>query len=507
MPTTIELPQVGESVTEGTIGKWLVEPGAWVEKYDPLVEVLTDKVNMEVPSPFSGTLVRILADEGETVPMGTPIAEMEVEGGAAAGESVHPSRASPRGRPAPVGPGSPHQSKQGWRTGRTEEEDASGRVGEAQGHEEHALEFMEDVRSVGPTGSGEGGLGRAGAPSATQPAHPELRFHRESDSIGPVEGRAGERGSGREQDGVGQGASARGEVLEPRMEEEEDKRLSPLVKRLVAQHGVDVTSLRGTGAGGRVTKEDVLRHVESRDSTVQQMSAGPDEEEVPLTPLRRSIAERMARSAREVPSAWTMVEVDVSGLVACRERHLEEFQRRHQVPLTALSFIVREAAHLLPEHPRLNSRWGGNKLYVNRRVHVGIAVATPEGLMVPVIHDADSLGVRAIAEQVHDLAERARAQKLRLEDVQGGTFTVNNTGALGSVASYPIINYPQAAILTTEAIVKRPVVADNGAVVVRSMMNVGLAFDHRVCDGADASLFLNALKSRLEAITEETPLS
>jgi 2-oxoisovalerate dehydrogenase E2 component (dihydrolipoyl transacylase) len=472
MPTTIELPQVGESVTEGTIGKWLVRPGAWVEKYAPLVEVMTDKVNMEVPSPFSGTLVRILADEGEMVLMGAPIAEMEVEGGAAA-ESVHPWRAS----------------------GRTEEEDASGRVGEAQGHEEHAFEFMEDVCSVGPTGSGVGGLGRAGAPSATQPTHPE-----------PVEGRAGERGSGREEDGVGQGASVRGEILEPRTEKEEGKRLSPLVKRLVAQHGVDVKLLHGTGAGGRITKEDVLRHVEAQRELSQLAGARPDEEETWLTPLRRSIAERMARSAREVPAAWTMVEVDVSGLMACRERHLEGFQRRHQVPLTALSFIVREVAHLLPEHPRLNSRWGGNKLYVSRRVHVGIAVATLEGLMVPVVHDADSLGVRAIAERVHDLAEWARAQALRLEDVQGGTFTVNNTGALGSVASYPIINYPQAAILTTEAVVKRPVVADDGAVVVRSMMNVGLAFDHRVCDGADASAFLSVLRARLEAITEETAL-
>jgi 2-oxoisovalerate dehydrogenase E2 component (dihydrolipoyl transacylase) len=269
---------------------------------------------------------------------------------------------------------------------------------------------------------------------------------------------------------------------------------------------VDAKLLHGTGAGGRITKEDVLRHVEAQRELSQLVGARPDEEEVLLTPLRRSIAERMARSAREVPAAWTMVEVDVSGLVACRERHLEEFQHRYQVPLTALSFIVREVAHLLPEHPRLNSRWGGGKLYVSRRVHVGIAVATPEGLMVPVVHDTDSLGVRAIAERVHDLAERARGQALRLEDVQDGTFTVNNTGALGSVVSYPIINYPQVAILTMEVIVKRPVVADDDAVVVRSMMNVGLAFDHRVCDGADASAFLSVLRSRLEAITEETAL-
>ena len=455
MPTTIELPHVGESVTEGIIGKWLVRPGEWVEKYAPLVEVMTDKVNMEVPSPFSGTLTRVLADEGETVPMGAPIAEMEVEGAAPEPGSVRPEALEERAR----------------------EEGASGRTGEGR-----AFEFVESVRSVGPTGSGEGGQGRPEA-SLGQPQPATSRASHPSTSSA----RAGKEGSAR-----------RAGSSPP---------LSPLVRRLVAQHGVDAAQLQGTGRGGRITKEDVIDHVESRQTLAQRAEAGRDEEEVPLTPLRRSIAEHVARSAREIPAAWTMLEVDVTGLVACRERHRDEYRRKASVPLTHLPFVVAAVAEALKEHPRLNSRWDGGRLYTSRRVHIGIAVATAEGLVVPVVQNADALGVGAIAARVHELAERARRQALRLEDVQGGTFTVNNTGALGSVVSYPIINHPQAAILTTEAIVKRPVVTADGAVAVRSMMNVGLAFDHRACDGADASAFLGAVKSRLEAITEETPLS
>ena len=446
MPTTIELPHVGESVTEGIIGRWLVQPGDRVEKYDPLVEVMTDKVNMEVPSPFSGTLIRTLVQEGDTAAMGAPIAEMEVEGEPAQGSALDPLAGSRGVSPGPAR-SSPRRD--------AEEEHAQAPGGQ--------FEFMESVRSVGPTGSGEGGWGRAEAAR--------------------VEGRAGAK-----------------------------QPLSPLVRRLVQQHNVDVALVTGTGLGGRITREDVLRHVEAREA--QPPPVGQDEEEVPLTPLRKAIAEHMVRSVREIPAAWSLVEVDVTGLVQCRDAHREAFQRQGGAPLSYLAFVVQAVAEALREHPRLNSRWGGTPragLYVRRRINIGIAVATDEGLMVPVIHDADRLGVSALALRIHELTELARRQALRLEDVQGGTFTINNTGALGSVVSYPIINHPQAAILTTEAIVKRPVVLsdETGAdtIAVRSMMNVGLAFDHRVCDGAEAGGFLNAVKSRLEAITQETAIT
>ena len=434
MPTIIDLPHVGESVTEGIISKWLKGPGDRVEKYAPLVEVMTDKVNMEVPSPYTGTLTRILAVEGETVPMGAPIAEMEVEGGV----PVPPSGADTERRR---------------------------RVGE----------FMESVRSVGPTGSGEGGQGLAATPI------PAVVTPRASQPTAPGISMPAEAGAAH---------------------------LSPLVRRLAQQHGVDLSQVHGTGMGGRVTKEDILQYVESRKrgTAVASEPLKTGEEAVALTPLRKAIAEHMARSAREVPVAWTMVEVDVTGLVGCREAHKEAFRRDQGAPLTYLCFVAHEVAQALLAHPRLNARWGGDQIIQSRRVHMGIAASTPEGLMVPVVHDADKLSVSDLAVRIHQLAEAARAQKLRLEDVQAGTFTVNNTGALGSVVSVPIVNHPQVAILTTEAVVKRPVVVED-AVAIRSMMNLCLAFDHRVCDGADAAAFLNDVKARLEVITEQTAVT
>ena len=225
-----------------------------------------------------------------------------------------------------------------------------------------------------------------------------------------------------------------------------------------------------------------------------------------MTPLRKIIADNMTRSASEIPSAWSMVEVDVSGLVACRDAHKNAFQQANGATLTYLPFVVKAAAEELREFPRLNSRWGGDRIFLKQRVNIGVAVATDNGLVVPVVHDADGLTVAGLASSVHDLAERARRGALKLEDVQNGTFTVNNTGALGSVVSYPIINYPQAAIMTTEAIMKRPVVMQGDAIAVRSMMNLALAFDHRICDGAEAGGFLASVKRRLEAITVDTAI-
>ena len=441
MPTIIELPQVGESVTEGVIAKWLKQPGERVEKYEPLVEVMTDKVNMEVPSPYAGTLVRILVDEGDTVPMGEPICEMDVEevsdreqvraaGESASGPSTKPVLSLSKGRtrtPAPA----------------------------------RSFEFVDSVRSVGPTGSGEGGHGR-----------PDAALE----------------------------AAARA------------PRLSPLVQRLVREHGVDVSQVRGTGMGGRITKDDVFRYVEQRPRPDEargerSVAADRDTSVLPLTPLRKTIAEHMARSAREIPAAWSMVEVDATGLVACRDARREAFEQAEGVKLTYLPFAAHAIAQALLENPRLNARWDGDHVTLHHRVHLGIAVATDGGLIVPVVHDAGELDVAGLAVRIHQLAEAARGQKLKLEDVQGGTFTVDNTGALGSVVSVPIINHPQAAIITTEAVLKRPVVAEGDAIVVRSMMNLCLTFDHRVCDGAEAGRFLDGVKSRLEAIDEQTQLS
>jgi 2-oxoisovalerate dehydrogenase E2 component (dihydrolipoyl transacylase) len=409
----IELPQVGESVTEGIIGRWLVSPGDRVEKYDSLVEVITDKVNMEMPSPATGTMSKIIAEEGETVPMGAVIAEMEIEG-------EEPG----------VGPGL-NASLQ--KTAGVAEPPVIDRMGV----------LIKDMAPVGPTGSG-------GPPV-------------------PIET---ERGSDR-------------------------RRYSPAVRRLADQHGVDLAIMSGTGIGGRVTRADVQASIDSDVSPGP--SESPDQERVPLTPVRRMIAQNMVKSTTEIPQAWSSVEVDVTGIVRFREAVKDEFRAREGVNLTYLAFALHAVAAALKENPLLNSSWDGDAILMKHRTNIGVAVAAPVGLLVPAIHDADKLTITRLALAVDSISEKARQGNLSLEDVQGGTFTVNNTGVLGSVVSRALVNYPQAAILTTEAIVKRPVVIDD-EIAIRSIMNVGLTFDHRIVDGAEAGAFTGSVKRHMEAM-------
>ena len=400
MPITIDLPQIGESVVEGIIEKWLKKPGDRLKKYEPLVEVVTDKVTVEVPSPVSGVLTSILADEGATVLMGAAIAEIEID-------------EAPPNLPTP----------QTWVPG----------AATTTGY------LVKDGRPVGPTGGGM---------------------------------------------------------------EEERTHHSPAVRRLAREHDVDLGSVPGTGAGGRITRKDVLDYLESQ---ADESRIAPDEEVVPLSPVRRIIAQNMVRSVSQIPHAWSMVEVDVHDLVMHRERVKEEFRRSEGIDLTYVPFLLRAVAKSLKEHPMLNSAWGGDKILVKKGVHIGIAVAAPQGLVVPVVRDADSLSIAALAKTSDELTIRARCGKLSVQDVQGGTFTVNNTGAFGSIISYPIINHPQAAILTTEAIQKRAVVVDD-TVVIRAMVNLGLSFDHRITDGSEAGAFLHSVKGCLEAMGPDTPI-
>ena len=420
----IELPHVGESVTEGIICRWLKSVGDPVEKYDPLVEVVTDKVNMEMPSPVSGVLTSILVEEGQTVPMGAVIAEIQVEGEEAQSPLADAPPQAPVSAPEP---------------------EVIGTTGV----------LMKDVAPFGPTGSG---------PPISAPPDQRRR-----------------------------------------------QRYSPAVQRLAAEHEVDLAQVAGTGMGGRVTRKDVENFVESRTEQRSEepaeppLAVTPDEERVPLSPIRRMIADNMVKSATQIPQAWSTVEVDVTGLVQRRESAKADFQIKEGVNLTYLPFVLKAVAEALTEHPLLNSSWRGDAIIIKRRINIGVAVAAPDGLVVPVIHDTDSLSVAGLAKASDALTDRARQGKLALEDVQGGTFTCNNTGVLGSVVSHPLVNHPQAAILTTEAIVKRPVVVGD-AIAIRSMMNVCLTFDHRILDGAEASAFIAAVKMRLEAIGPDTAI-
>ena len=431
----IELPHVGESVTEGVIGKWLKSVGDRVERYDPLVEVVTDKVNMEMPSPATGTLTAILVEEGATIPMGTPIAEMDAEG-------VEPT---PAASPTPSEP-----------IIEIAADPPTDRIGT----------LLKDVAPVGPTGSG-------GPISADKPA----------DSPQPRRAR---------------------------------RRYSPAVLRLADERDVDLDKIQGTGINGRVTLKDVRNFLETQPEPTQPAEPVPaptpqpapiaqDDERVTLSPVRRMIAENMVRSASQIPQAWTLVEVDVTGLVARRRVVRDDFQLREGINITYLPFIMKAVAESLKENPLLNSRWDDDAIIYKRRINIGIAAAGRDGLVVPVVHDADTLSVAGLAHRIADLTDRARRGALTLDDVQDGTFTLNNTGALGSVLSQPLVNFPQAAILTTEAIVRRPVVIGDG-IAIRSMMNLCMSFDHRIMDGAEASAFINSVKARIEAIGPDTGL-
>jgi 2-oxoisovalerate dehydrogenase E2 component (dihydrolipoyl transacylase) len=418
----IKMPQLGESVTEGTVDKWLKHEGDLVKRDEPLVEVVTDKVNAEIPSPFEGTLVSITAHEGETVRVGAVIAQIEVPAGAAGATS---RSTAAQVAPAAAAPGPTV-----------------------------AVAQAESPVEIGP----EGGADRP--------------------------------------------------------------RLSPAVRKLAAERGLDPYSLRGSGMGGRVTREDVLAAVEGRQEVAAAAPApaappisapvlkapapvgvdGSREELVKLSIMRRSIAEHMVRSLATSPHAWTLQEVDVTNLVRYREAEKESFKARHGISLTYLPFTVQIVCDAIKEFPWLNSTWTDEGVLIKRYVNLGIAVSIPDGLIVPVLKDADKLGFTDLVRRVNDLVDRARGKQLKPDDVQGGTFTLNNTGATGSIASQPIINQPQAAILTTESIVKRAVVRGD-AIAVRDMMNVCLSFDHRIIDGMMAGQFLGSIKKRLEEWT------
>ncbi len=436
---TIEMPHVGESVTEAIIGKWLVSPGDAIHRYDPLVEVVTDKVNMEVPAPRDGTITELLVNEGDTVQMGAPIAAMEVEG---AVTITDPSSA----------PESVERSVQ-----------SASRVGS-----------MIVGANVGPTG-GE-------FTDTSLGSEPDVNDSRPS----------GSRTSSREK----RRGRARGEA-----------RISPVVRRLAEKHGIDVSLIDGTGRGGRVTKRDVEAFLESASVSATAATQIADEIVEP-TPIRRMIADNMSRSFREIPHAWGAIEVDVTSMVEYRRTNIDRVKAQTGQRLTYLPIVLHHVAQSLREHRLLNSSWVDGNVVLKGAINIGVAVASDQGLVVPVVQGADRLSIEDTVSEMSRVVEGARKGRLGLDDVRGGTFTLNNTGALGSMLGGAIINHPQAAILTTEAIVKRPVVVEtsNGheAIAIRSIMNMCLSFDHRIIDGAEAMAFLNDVKSRLESMSMDS---
>ena len=431
MAFTLTMPEVGETVTEGTIERWLIQPGEKVNKYDPIVEINTDKVNVELPSPVSGTMTEHLVKEGETVPVGAALAIIEE----VAGET-----------PAEVAPPRP-----------TEE----------------------------PATAAAAAAKETAAPAATKEA--------------PAPQRAD-----------GNGAGAR---------DGDRPRATPRVRKLAEEMGVALNTLTGSGPNGRIVEDDVRAAASGAPAKAATAvvapptpearpaaAAGAGDETVPLTGVRKTIAQRMAASAFSAPHAWLVTEADVSGLVQLRKASREAFQQRHGVDLTYLPFMAHVVCAALREHPYLNASWAEDKIILKKRINLGIAVATDRGLYVPVVPDADRLSVTGLALAMTDLGERARANKLTLDDVQGGTFTLDNTGAFGAIISMPIINLGQSAIITMEAITKQPRVVGDDAIAVRSVVAACLSFDHRVMDGHQAGYFLQDVKKRLEGIGPDTGL-
>ena len=451
MAKPVTMPQLGESVTEGTITRWLKSEGDEVAIDEPLAEVDTDKVNAELPSPVAGTIEKFLVSEGSTVDVGTELVLIAVDGEADSSSAEAPPQ--------------------------------------------------ENVADEAPTEE---------FPASDTEAQPAVQ-----ESEKPR--------AGAQSEGNGRGTVEDAETLR-------QTRSSPVVRRLAEEHGVEIAEIPGTGTGGRVTRKDIEGYIEEQEEREEYAPPGlqeereafaepePEIERVPvyegdrvedLSGIRRAIANRMAASKREAPHAWTMVEVDVSVLAALRGREKDAFAEREGMKLTYLPFIVKAVVESLKDHPVLNSVWDGDRIVLRKRINVGIAVDLEDALIVPVIPDADELNILGLARKIDDLVRRARDRQLGTEDISGGTFTVNNPGSLGSVVSTPIINHPQAVILSAEAVIKRPVVIDDGgsdAIAIRSMMNLEVSFDHRILDGGAALKFLNAVKRRLEGYGPESEI-
>lgn len=432
----IVIPQLAESLVSATIDKWLKQPGDQIDLYEPICELITDKVSAELPSTVSGTLIRILVGNGQTVPVGTPVCLIETEVAEDSSNAL-----TSNGFVASTTAALSHDAKD------VEEENTS-------------------MRS----------------------------------------------------------------------------RLSPVVQQLAAEHSINLADVKGTGIGGRITRKDVLAYVaagpssqsntnssigagvdvsreEVRSSglhltetpklpTIQAYNSptpGPGEDYIVVSPIRSAIARNMKQSVTEIPHGWMMIEVDVTNLVTLRNKVKDEFMKREGINLTYLAFVLKAVVNAIKDFPIINSMWAVDKIIVKRDINISLAVGTEESVATPVIKNADLKTIAGLAKEIDDLGRRGREGKLTLNDMQGGTFTVNNTGSFGSIITNPIINYPQAAILTFESIVKRPVVI-NDMLAVRSIANMCFSLDHRILDGIICGRFLQRVKDNLESFNNDTKL-
>jgi len=427
MPTDVVMPQMGESIFEGTITKWLKKQGDKVQRDEPLFEISTDKVDAEIPAPASGVLQEIKVTEGNTVQVNTVVGVIGEGAGA------------PAAAPAPAKAAAP-------------------------------------------------------APSAPAPAKKEAAAPPPAPSL--PEAAAGES-----------------------EEEDSDVRSSPLVRKLAREHNVDLARVSGTGTGGRVTKQDVLDFVEHRGSAPAAPAAPAARttptpppavipgDLVPMSQMRKIIAQRMIESRRTSAHVHCMFEVDMTRIANLRNKHKAGFEQRHGARLTFMPFFVRAAIIALQQYPIVNASLEGDNVRYHKHVNAGIAVALDWGLIVPVLKSADELNFLGLQRGITDLGERARSKKLMPADVEGATFTITNPGQFGAVFGLPIINQPNVAILGIGGITKQPLVVTdkegNDSIAIRSVVHLTLGYDHRIIDGALADQFMVVVKKSLENWSEE----
>ena len=472
----VTMPALGESVTEGTITRWLKAEGDDVAVDEPLLEVSTDKVDTEVPSPVAGKLTKILVSEDETVPVG---ADLAVIGGEAGGSSSGSSDDSAE---------SEEKAEQPQESVDSEKQD-------------EAVEAAEDKSETSEPEK---------APEAKDEPKEEPK----------QEAPAKESSSG-DQGDKQQEASTK--------VDNSGTYVTPLVRKIAAENNIDLSSIKGTGVGGRIRKQDVLDAAKAASAPKEEAPA-PAQESAAAAPaasatpqaapqasaeaqakrgttekmsrLRKVIAQRMVESLATSAQLTAVVEVDMTKVAATRARNKENFRSREGVNLSYLPFITTAVVEALKAFPQVNSSVDGENIVYHNAEHIGIAVDTPRGLLVPVVKDAGDLSIAGIAKKIADLAARTRDNKVTPDELGGGTFTISNIGSNGSLLDTPIINQPQVAILGTGAMTKRPVVVTdefgNDSIAVRQMMYLVLTYDHRVVDGADAGRFLSAVKARLE---------
>lgn len=396
------MPQLGESVVEGTISQWLVSSGDKIEQYQPIAEVMTDKVNTEIPSSYTGTITKLHVAEGETVAVGALLCSVDTEE-----NNSYPTRQD---------------------------------IAESTNKTNQAQDLDQSMKN----------------------------------------------------------------------------RYSPAVLKLAQENDIDLAQVNGTGKSGRITRKDIELIIKQGEKAAVQLAPEIEEkkeqkpldaltidEEIPVTGIRKAIANNMVRSTTEIPHAWMMIEVDVTNLVNYRNAEKDKFKQKEGYNLSYFAFFLNAVAKALKKFPELNSSWAGDKIIRHKDINLSIAVGNDKELFVPVIKNVDEKSIKGIAKELHLLVNKAKSGSLTQQDMKGGTFTVNNTGTFGSVQSMGVINYPQAAILQVESIVKRPVIINN-MFAARDMVNLCLSLDHRILDGVICGQFMSHVKEILESISGDT---